>query len=317
MIAASSGKGRYGNIAEVLRHIKHVRGRVLLKPNLVAPGSGATHVDAVRAVLDSLDVELIAEGSSVDTAGLFRSLGYEDLARDYGIELVDVNEHYEWDEISFLGVDGGLLRARVSKLARRYKVVSLSMPKTHDHAIVTLSIKNVVGFLHPRDRSMVHGYSSVLSRLMGLKPLRTLAAQMTRISALRRYFSVTDVGEEKYVQGARVIHRNIAALARYADPCLGILDGYVGMQGRGPVAGETLEWDMALAGPPIECDAYCASRMGFDPRDVGYLHYLQAPSLEDIDVVGSIPGKAFKPHPKIRLQMMWRSPYSWQGEANK
>ncbi|MDI6820434.1 MAG: DUF362 domain-containing protein [Candidatus Hodarchaeaceae archaeon] len=69
-------------------------------------------------------------------------------------------------------------------------------------------------------------------------------------------------------------------------PKLGIIDGFVGMQGEGPIGGEPVEWNMAIAGNPIECDVFCAHKMGFDPTDVGYLHYLRAPGIDEIKVVG-------------------------------
>lgn len=317
MIVTSCGKGRYGNIREVLKSISPPRKRVLLKPNLVAPGLGAVPGESVKAVLDSMSVDIIVEGSSVDTNRLYRGLGYENLAKEYGVELIDINEEEEWDEVPFLGIHGKALKARIWGHAKRYNVVSLTLPKTHDHAIVTLTLKNMVGFLHPRDRSLVHGYSSSLGRLMGRRPLRIIGGILAKIKLLRRYFSVTDVDEDKYLRGARVIHRNIATLARHVNPVLGIIDGYTGMQGRGPVAGDALPWDMAIAGQPIECDVYCAYKMGFDPEDVGYLHYLRAPSIDSIKIIGGdeIPRKKFTPHPKIRLQMMWRGNVSQPGKG--
>jgi hypothetical protein len=64
---------------------------------------------------------------------------------------------------------------------------------------------------------------------------------------------------------------------------------------------------MAIAGAPLECDVFCSYLMGFDPAGVGYLHYLNAPSLDEIEVSGSeISRKMFKPHPRIELQMKWK-----------
>lgn len=309
MIAASLGKGRYGNLLTALENLDYKsRGKTLLKPNLVASGLAAAHIDAVRAALDALDIDVIAEGSSVDTSQLYKSLGYTALAGEYGVELVDINEGEDWGEIEFLNIQGGVSKVRVSKFMD-YDVVSLTLPKTHDHAIVTLTIKNMIGFLHPGDRSKVHGYAAAFGKLMGVRPLRVMASHMSRIKALRRFYTVTDVEEGRYIKGARVIHRNIATLAKHVNPKLGLIDGFLGMQGRGPIAGEPVSWDMAMAGPPLECDAYCASRMGFRPRDVGYLHYLGAPEPEEVEVTGDvIPKRKFLPHPKIELQMMWRVP---------
>jgi hypothetical protein len=64
MIATSKNLGRHGNITNALDKLNFKsRGKTLLKPNLVTGGLAATHVDAIRAVLDSIDIDIIAEGS--------------------------------------------------------------------------------------------------------------------------------------------------------------------------------------------------------------------------------------------------------------
>jgi len=295
MIFTSKALGRYENLRAVLQQVQwRSRGRTLLKPNLVAGGSAATHPEALRAVLDSLDVDIIAEGSAVDTRELYSSLGYKKLARDYGVELIDLNESRGWEEIEFLDIEKKPKKVRVSNYAS-YDVISLTLPKTHDHAVVTLTLKNVLGFVHPEDRPLVHGYAAAFGKVF------------SRVKILRRLYSSTEVKEEKYIKGAKVIHKNIAALVKYVKPKLGVIDGYVGMEGNGPIAGGTFEWNVAIAGEPLECDVYSAHLMGFDPKEIGYLHYLNAPPLEEIKITGSaIERKKFVPHFKISLQMMWR-----------
>ncbi|MFQ6105700.1 MAG: hypothetical protein ACE5NL_01335, partial [Candidatus Hydrothermarchaeaceae archaeon] len=72
--------------------------------------------------------------------------------------------------------------------------------------------------------------------------------------------------------------------------------------------GKPVEWNMAIAGAPKECDVYCAHLMGFDPETIGYLHYLDAPPLNQIKILGDvIPPRKFTPHSKIEMQMMWKT----------
>ncbi|MFQ6105885.1 MAG: DUF362 domain-containing protein, partial [Candidatus Hydrothermarchaeaceae archaeon] len=180
MIATSCGAGRYGNLVAVLGKLDFkTRGKTLLKPNLVEGGLAATHSDAVRAVLDTIDIDTIAEGSSVNTSHLFESLGYKKIAQDYGVELLDINSTDEWEEIEFLSMDNDVFNVRISKYAKR-DVISLTLPKTHDHAIVTLTLKNMHGFVHPGDKIKLHGYRSgaFVSKIMPLlriKPVREIA----------------------------------------------------------------------------------------------------------------------------------------------
>jgi uncharacterized protein (DUF362 family) len=309
MIATSAGLGRYQNIAAALQRLEEKpRGKLLLKPNLVAGGLAASHVDAVRGVLDNLDIKLIAEGSGIDTNELYSMLGYRKLAREYGVDLVDINRTGGWRRaVEFELIDGSKVKVRVSSYAKRYNIVSLALPKTHDHAIVTLTLKNMMGFVHPEDKGLVHGYSATFGRVMSSAVLRRLASRLSRFKQLSRLYSSTEVEQAKYVLGVRVIHKNIATLLRFAAPKLGVIDGFVGMQGDGPVGGETFEWNIAIAGKPPECDVFCTHKMGFDPTEIGYLHYLRAPSVDDIQVIDDeVKGKKFRPHRKFRLQLMWK-----------
>ncbi|TEU15129.1 MAG: hypothetical protein E3I12_00795, partial [Hadesarchaea archaeon] len=108
MIATSIGLGRYQNIVKALRGIKaKPKGKLLLKPNLVAGGLAASHIDAVRAALDSLDIACVAEGSGVGTDELYSMLGYRRLAQEHGVELVNLNRTDEWSGIvDFELIDG-------------------------------------------------------------------------------------------------------------------------------------------------------------------------------------------------------------------
>lgn len=309
MIATSSGLGRHKNIAEAVKKLDaRPKGRLLLKPNLVAGGLAATHADAIRAVLENLDITCIAEGSTLDTEELYSMLGYRKLARDYGVELVDLNQTEEWNSrFRFRLIDGSEFWVRVSDYARRYEIVSLTLPKTHDHAIVTLTLKNLLGLVHPDDRILVHGYTLTVPKILKLAPLKKVASRFSTLMPIGRFYSATEVERAKYVLGAKAVHKNIASLAKFIAPKLGIIDGFVGMQGDGPVSGEPLEWNVAIAGEPIECDVYCAHKMGFDPAGIGYLHYLKAPSVDEIKVSGEgIPAKEFKPHSKYELQLLWK-----------
>ena len=318
MIATSIGLGRYQNIVKALRGIKaKPKGKLLLKPNLVAGGLAASHIDAVRAALDSLDIACVAEGSGVGTDELYSMLGYRRLAQEHGVELVNLNRTDEWSGIvDFELIDGRKVKVRVSDYAKRYDIISLALPKTHDHAIVTLTLKNMLGFVHPEDRGLVHGYSAPFGKAMRVSLLRKIASYLSRYKRLSKLYSSTEVEEARYVLGAKVVNKNIAALLKLVTPQLGIIDGFVGMQGDGPVGGEPLEWNIAIAGDPLECDVYCAHRMGFDPVNVGYLRHLKAPRVEKVKLFGDeIPVKKFKPHRKYEFQLMWKELSSKAGEV--
>jgi len=70
----------------------------------------------------------------------------------------------------------------------------------------------------------------------------------------------------KIHQGYRAINLNIAKLARHVVPHLGIIDGFVGMEGREPVSGNPVDLRVANASfYSVSLDAVMCKIMGFAP----------------------------------------------------
>jgi len=85
----------------------------------------------------------------------------------------------------------------------------------------------------------------------------------------------------------RVIHDVNLVL----PPHVVVIDGLVGMEGRGPVHGRPVEMNTIIAGTdPVATDATAARVMGFDPSEVNHIvwsHQSGIGSLNEIEVVGS------------------------------
>jgi len=288
VVALVESKSHYDGVYEALSLIeKQIREdlkgkrKVLVKPNFVSTRRqlSATHVDAVRAVLDVISRYysgsiIIGEGpaSSSLKDGL-ANYGYLDLQKEYNIEFVDLNED-EYVELE--GFDSQLrpLKLRMSKtvVESDYRV-SVALPKTHDCVIVTLSIKNiVVGGLISGEKWRIH-------------------------------------------QGYKAMNINIAKLAKHVMPNLGVIDGFIGMEGSGPVSGDPVDLRMAAASAyPVSLDAVICRIMGFNPMEVGYLYHLDewevgVADLEKIETIGkSIKdfARKFKPHPRYYEMLDWK-----------
>ena len=135
---------------------------VLIKPNLVWPNFEltATPVDAVRATMDFLAglgvkkfvVGEATAGGNGDTQGAFERYGYLALKDSYDVELRDLNKD---KTVTFEILDESLAPVTV-RLARSYLtsyLVSVARMKTHNAAVVTLSIKNTaIGSIIHADR---------------------------------------------------------------------------------------------------------------------------------------------------------------------
>lgn len=173
-VALVRGDDRQANILRALRLIKRdirIPDRpVLIKPNFVSTRIqlAATHVDAVRATLiflSGLGVKkfIIGEGPAGAAAEEgFRNFGYHKLAREWDIEFVDLNQD-EWTQVEIFDRKFDPLRARIARTALDSYRVSVTRPKTHDVAIVTLGLKNMaVGCLIGEDKGLVHqGYQAI------------------------------------------------------------------------------------------------------------------------------------------------------------
>ncbi len=297
---------------------------VLVKPNFVSVDRqlAATHVDAVRAVLDFVRARhdgpvVVAEGAALSpTWDGFRNYGYDSLAQTYGVDLVDLNT----DDTVPVRVLDRHLRPLTVHLARTvveadYRI-SIGPPKTHDVVLVTLSVKNMAmgALVNPGSVRPGHGLPGLTRRLAGLAPKcvwRSGLAEWGKSTFLGRLGGSSKMAMH---QGFPAINLNLALVARRVWPHLAVIDGWQGMEGEGPGQGDPVDWRLALAGTdPLALDVLTAHLMGFNPEDVGYLHYCRLLNLgvgdvEQIEVVGDgvtegLP--AFVPHPAYQRQLAW------------
>lgn len=325
-VSLVSGDSRKDNIKQALGLIKgdlEISGKVLIKPNLTAVHQeyANTHVDAVEGVIEFLNDNftglkiVVGESSGVahltgkSTEYVFKKFGYYGLKRYGNVELANFDDWREFAEIPVRMVKGES-RLRVVKHDFDY-VISLAIPKTHDFAIATLGIKNMMGLVHKEDRIRMHGFrsggflqtgNSILSIFPDIiaRPLKEVGKMVVS------YFSA-------YSKSVRAINRNLAELAKAARPNLVVLDGMYGMEGEGPVAGEAVKLGVAVASTdPLKADGVGARLMGLAPQNVGYLHYLQRDGYGDYSLDGLVGEKVeghikkFRMHPRYSVQKCWR-----------
>lgn len=228
--------------ARLDRAVAHVE-NILIKPNLVeaVPPPVTTPVELVTLLVDYLqgitDAKImIGEGTGAlhyDTWHPFEELGYMALAEEKGIELVDLNTE-ACREIS-------IKRCRrwpvmfLPEIALDSFLISVPVLKVHTLAGVTLTMKNMMGLAPPAHYR--HGQSWKKSA---------------------------------FHQG---IQEAIADLNRYRAPDFTLLDATVGMAEahlyglhcRPPVG------IVAAGHDPVAMDAYGASLLGRDWRDIGHI----------------------------------------------
>jgi uncharacterized protein (DUF362 family) len=139
--------------------------RPVIKPNFVSSTRqlASSHVDQARGILDVLTAWyrgriLIAEAACYDTKEAYRNFGFDRLADEYPVELLDLNEGPS-EEVVIRDRNGRPVAVPVSSLLldKGNFLISAARMKTHDTVVVTLSVKNLsVGSIVGSDKKTVH-----------------------------------------------------------------------------------------------------------------------------------------------------------------
>lgn len=301
-VGLSRGDNRRRNVFAALELVRadvesRLAEQVMLKPNFLSGKNqlASSHADAIRGAIDFLlstptppKEILIAEGGNEDYPGqAWDAFGYHALDAEYPIpiRLVDLNKETRWVETPILLADGSETIARMPKTVLDCPcTISVAIPKTHDVCVVTLALKNMImGTIHKPDRVKMHGFPTHAARVLP--------------------------------DEARVLNINLIRLARFLAPDVALIDGAWGLQGNGPGGEDGFPFGVAAAGTDVfAADAVMTKAMGFEPLEMGLLHYghqlgLGVADLAEIDVRGARVAdviRSFKPHQSTPLQMQWQ-----------
>lgn len=284
--------------------------RVVVKPNLVVSTAphAITHRDALEVVLAMVRSRyqgplIVAEGCAVEsTWEAFRRHGYPALADQYRCELVDLNSD-DTETLQVLDKRCGPLLVRMAKtLLTSDCRVSLSVPKTHDSVMFTGTIKNLI-------------MAGLVNRRVAENPSRPWWLDM--FGRLARGHG-NGWGSDKVAmhQPPAIMNANLALVAPLVWPHVAVLDGFVAMEGAGPVYGSPVDWRVAMAGlDALAVDATALRLMGFQLEEIGYLYYCARRELgchreEDIHIAGNVSPetvrRVFLRHPQEAAQRRWR-----------
>jgi uncharacterized protein (DUF362 family) len=232
--------------------------------------------------------------------------------------------YYDWDETN-RHHSGGRHEYMISKSALTADVfISIPKLKTHKKCGMTVNLKALVGinanknwlphymFGSPADGGDQFAVSSVKGRLENLVVMPAKQLLLRNLPAFQSLARRTKkVGYEVFGDTEKVVrsgnwHGNdtvwrmsldLNRILLYGNPdgslrpgdspkrYFSVVDGVVGMEGNGPVAGTRREAGVLLAGTnPVAIDATCARLLGFDPARL------------------PIIARAFGPHPLPLIQ---------------
>jgi uncharacterized protein (DUF362 family) len=308
-VALTNGDNRTDNIFRGLKSLEKEialsigNRRVVIKPNNVSPTNqlAATHADALTGILEflksigKLDNAIIAESAAfAATMQGFENFGYTKLADKYNVKLVDLDTEKFQTVMAFNQGDAKPRPIRVSSILANQEdnfIISACMLKTHDQAVATMSIKNIV---------------------VGA-PLKLPNPNAGNGRGGR---SVSDK-PTIHGGGARGININLALLAPLLHPSLAVIDGFQGMEGNGPIDGTPVDHRVCVVSTDyLAADTVGASLMGIDPVDIGYLTYLASAKvgesdLSKMEILGEPVAKLAKKYQlatTIQNQLKWKEP---------
>lgn len=276
--------------------------RIILKPNNVSINIPlcATHADTLEGLLEflksirKLDNVYIAESAANGpTFDGFSNYGYYRLANTYPVKFMDLDQEgyrtlHVFDERDFRPHP---VRFSSVMLDSNSYIVSVARMKTHDRAVVTLSLKNVVLGSPIKDLGFTWGKD-------------------------RKPGSVND---KPIVHGSgyRAINYNLFDLASRIHPHLSVIDGYEGMEGNGPNNGTPVDHKVCVASTDwLAADRVATELMGVDFANVGYLNFcsqagMGITDLGKIDIIGENLKdhiKTYKLNDNIEKQLVWLKP---------
>ena len=304
-VSLIQGEDRRKNVYDALLAIDdQIRPRmqrkkyVVIKPNNVSTSKplASTHADTLRGIMDYLAPRfkgpvVIAESSAEETLEGFESFQYPRLVTEYraqNLRLIDLNQEARAEMISLIDADLHVVPARLA--ARLFDpeafVISSAILKTHDTVVATMSVKNMC---------------------LGA-PLHNAPKESPEWNDKR-----------KYHVGLRQTHYNIFLTAQKMQPNWGValIDGFEGMEGRGPSRGTPVASRIAIASTDfIAADRIALETMGINPEWVGYLNYcgqagIGQYDLSKIDVHGPAIATVRKPYqlaPDVQKQLQWMGP---------
>ncbi len=362
-VALTNGDNRSDNVFRALKSLEKELAqsignrRVVIKPNNVSPDNqlASSHADALAGICEFLksigkiENTIIAESAMSNTMRSFQNFGYDKVADKYKIKLVDLDQEKFQTVLAFDQTDARTRPVRVSSVLANQTdnfIISACMLKTHDRAVVTLGIKNIVLGAALKISNGNGGRAGVPGGPGGMSPMAMMSQNggpggREGMRGDRGGFGGPggpggmggDRGGRRGGRGGGmfggsdkpILHGggsygicvNLAMLAPMLHPSLTVIDGFQGMEGNGPIGGTPVDHKVCVASTDyLAADTVGASLMGIDPKDVGYLTYLAEAKVGEFDVtkmeiLGEPIAKLAKKYQlgsRLDSQLQWKQP---------
>jgi uncharacterized protein (DUF362 family) len=127
------------------------------------------------------------------------------------------------------------------------------------------------------------------SAIISAAKLKTHMSTKVTLGMKNMFGLLPDKFKGKY--HAKGISKVVVDINTVLKPALTVIDGFVGMEGKGPTDGTPVKMDLIIAGKDVVAtDATAARVMGFDPMEISHIRTAAQKGLGNIDnieIVGS------------------------------
>lgn len=127
------------------------------------------------------------------------------------------------------------------------------------------------------------------SAIISAAKLKTHMSTKVTLGMKNMFGLLPDKFKGKY--HARGISKVIVDINTVLKPALTVIDGFVGMEGKGPTDGTPVKMDLIIAGKDVVAtDATAARIMGFEPMEISHIRTAAQKGLgniDDIEILGS------------------------------
>ena len=292
-VAIVKGNDRREILNHALQKMEHkipnISGRIVIKPNFLSANTllASTSPETLETVIQFFRNKFpeneiyIAEGSHV-SAEFVKRYHIKDLADKFNAKYFSIDyDETEWIPVQFDDLVGKKCTVRVSKLyATADYIVSLTVPKTHANIGVSLSMKNLVGTIHPEDRPKFHGLSENVPQEIKDNYKRRVYDRDDKLGyyfmKARNILPVTEKSAQNIKLGGQVVRKNLYNLYNAIQPNFCILDGFDGMEGNGPWHGDNAHLRTVIIGDNcVATDLVACNIIGQPLKDIGYVNYIE------------------------------------------
>ncbi len=127
------------------------------------------------------------------------------------------------------------------------------------------------------------------SAIISAAKMKTHVATKVTLGMKNMFGLLPDKLKMKY--HAKGISKVIVDINTVIKPNLTVIDGFIAMEGKGPVDGSAVKMDLIIAGKdPVATDSIGARVMGIDPHEISHIrtaHQKGLGNIDDIAIVGS------------------------------